>query len=315
VVEINWRATKVMTNDRVEVIVPNSNLAKSQIRNFSQPTTAIRRRILFTAPYEFSPAHIRELVLRAVDGTDGVMSDRKPELLVSDFAADGVLYTLRYFTDQPESVTPNDARVRERIWYAFRRAGIGFPFPQREIRLEMVQQQDRERAKDDKVLERRRSLAGVDLFASLSPDALDLLARLTHTRRFAAGEFILRQGDRGSELYLVEHGSVAILVGADAGKQVAQLGRGQCFGEMSLMTGAVRAAHVRAVEDTAALVVDKAAFQQVLHLEPELAERISELLATRQGQLSAEASKQGAGGAREDKSTAILSKIREFFAL
>lgn len=315
VIEINWRATKVLTNDRVEVIVPNGSLAKSQIRNFSKPTTSIRRKVLFTAPYEYSPAHIRELVQRAIDGTDGVMTDRAPELLVSDFAADGVLYTVRYFTDQPENVTPIDARVRERLWYAFRRANISFPFPQREIRVETVQAGDRERARDDKLAARRRSLAQVDLFASLPQDALDLLAGLTQTRRFAAGEFILHQGDRGSELFLIEHGKVSIRVGAAPGQEVAQLGKGQCFGEMSLMTGAARAAHVRAVEDVAALVVDKAAFQQVLHLQPELAERISQLLASRQEQLSAQASKQSGVVQIEDKSQAILSKIKEFFAI
>lgn len=315
VIEINWRATKVLTNDRVEVIVPNGSLAKSQIRNFSKPTTAIRRKVLFTAPYEYSPAHIRELVQRALDGTDGVMTDRAPELLVSDFAADGVLYTVRYFTDQPENVTPIDARVRERLWYAFRRANISFPYPQREIRVETVQSGDRERARDDKLAARRRSLAQVDLFATLPQDALDMLAGLTQTRRFAAGEFILHQGDRGSELFLIEHGKVSIRVGPAPGQEVAQLGKGQCFGEMSLMTGAARAAHVRAIEDVAALVVDKAAFQQVLHMEPQLAERISQLLASRQEQLSAQASKQSGATQVDDKSQAILSKIKEFFAI
>ena len=37
VIEVNWRATTVMTIDDVEVIVPNGALAKAPIRNFSQP--------------------------------------------------------------------------------------------------------------------------------------------------------------------------------------------------------------------------------------------------------------------------------------
>ena len=43
VVEINWRATKVITLEQVEVIVPNGMLAKAPIVNYSKPSPVVRR--------------------------------------------------------------------------------------------------------------------------------------------------------------------------------------------------------------------------------------------------------------------------------
>ena len=43
VIEINWRATRLLTIDRVEVTVPNNLLARAPIQNFSKPTKLVRR--------------------------------------------------------------------------------------------------------------------------------------------------------------------------------------------------------------------------------------------------------------------------------
>jgi CRP-like cAMP-binding protein len=65
-------------------------------------------------------------------------------------------------------------------------------------------------------------------------------------------------------------------------KEVATLSDGQFFGEMSLMTGAMRAATVVAKSDVECYIVDKEAFQEILQEKPELAGIISDILARRQ---------------------------------
>ncbi len=53
---------------------------------------------------------------------------------------------------------------------------------------------------------------------------------------------------------------------------VATLGRGHCFGEMSLLTGARRTATVRTVEDTELLLLGKAEFRDILLADPKVVE-------------------------------------------
>lgn len=311
VTEINWRATKVLTNDRIEVVVPNANLARAPIRNFSKPTGLLRRSVVVTAAYGFSPQHVREVLMACVRDTPGVLADPAPSVIVQEFDPDGVRYALRFFVEEAEHVHPLDSAVRERIWYAFRRNGIGIPFPQRVVEVRHTE--------DDAALRAARidrhlaSLRRVDLLAALPEPHLRELAGLLQTRRYAPDEIVLRRGEAGDELFIIEHGEVAVMNDA---VEVARLGKGMFFGEMSLMTGAKRTATVRATRDCALLVVDKASFQQVLHAEPSLAERISAILATRQEQLQ-EASVRESGVFRRetDKGSAILARIKEFFAL
>jgi CRP-like cAMP-binding protein len=93
----------------------------------------------------------------------------------------------------------------------------------------------------------------------------------------------MRQGDPGDSLYVVRGGKVAVQVGVlGASKEIATLGDGQFFGEMSLMTGESRAATVVAKTDVECYIVDKEAFQEILEEKPELAGTISDILSRRQ---------------------------------
>jgi CRP-like cAMP-binding protein len=181
-----------------------------------------------------------------------------------------------------------------------------------------MQSGDSDEAQGAKLAKRRRTLRGVELFDVLPDESVDLLASLVQTRRYAAAEFILRRGDKGSEAFIVEHGTVAVVVEQSPGafSEVARLGTGKVFGEMSLLTGAVRAASVRAVDDVSLLVIDKVAFQQVLQQSPELAERLAEVLAQRNAQLEREQARTaGLADSAGDGSSAILARLREFFSI
>ena len=56
VVEVNWRATKVITLDEAYVIVPNGQLAQASIRNFTKPESWSRRSLFVVTPYDVSPS-------------------------------------------------------------------------------------------------------------------------------------------------------------------------------------------------------------------------------------------------------------------
>jgi len=317
VTEINWRATKVLTNDQVELIVPNGILAKAPIANFTQPSRVSRRIVNVQAPYEAPAERVQAVLLEAVTGTAGVLEQPPPFVLLVDFADSGIEYWLHYFIDEFERRNHIDSRVRVRIWYAFKRTGISIPFPIRDVRTQdtvAVGERDQER----RMVRRTRLLRRVDFLDLLPEETIAKLAALTEVRLYAQGEEVIRQGEEGDELFIIERGHVAVLLAKDKRRvvEVAQLGSGKFFGEMSLMTGEARSATVRALEECELVVVGHTAFKEVLMAAPELAERISEVLAKRQAQLDERASNPSVVTGQETaRSGVLLKRIRDFFSL
>jgi CRP-like cAMP-binding protein len=166
---------------------------------------------------------------------------------------------------------------------------------------------------------RKSCLEHVDFLAALSEESRLELATRSRTCHFMPGEIILRQGDLGSEFYVVQKGEVAVLLGLGEGNvaEVARLGAGKFFGEMSLMTGASRTATVQAMSDTELVEVSKEAFHALLVKDPHLAEAVTEVLVQRQSEIEENLSQLTSEDDDDAnlKSIALLSKIRNFFAL
>ena len=318
VIEINWRATKLVTNDQVEIIVPNGTIAKASIRNLSKPAKVLRRSIQVHAAYAFSPDHVREVLLKAILDAPGILREPKPTVIVREFDPDGAAYVLRYFMEASEHIHVMDSMVRERIWYGFRRAGIDIPYAQRDVHMYQIPVEDQAQTRAMHISRRQHDLRRVDLFDAVSDELLGELAESIHTRRYAPNEIILRRGDEGDQLFIIEHGEVAISIEQDDGQQIeiARLGKGKFFGEMSLMTGAKRTATVKSTRECALLVVGKGDFQSILHKAPEIAERISATLAKRQAQMhQTTTGMQQTAQIQQSQSGIILQKIKDFFSL
>ncbi|HMY19968.1 MAG TPA: mechanosensitive ion channel family protein, partial [Polyangium sp.] len=203
VVEINWRATTVLTSDQVELIIPNAVLAKSTIHNFTKPTANSRREIFVQGPYEVAPQKAIDALLSATKDVDGILSFPAPTAQTRSFADSGIEYRLTYFIDDFAQRDHIDSDVRQRIWYAFQRAGISIPFPIRTVHVHTVTDEARAEAAKLEVAKRKASLLRVDFLRLLPEEALDRLASLSRTLPFMPGEAIIRQGDPGSELYIV----------------------------------------------------------------------------------------------------------------
>ncbi len=98
----------------------------------------------------------------------------------------------------------------------------------------------------------------------------------------AAGDYIFREGDLGTEMYILRSGQVEILrnIGGEP-RQLALLDRGDFFGEMSLLEELPRTASARAVTEVAVLVIDGSTFDRMLHGNPEIAVRMMRKLSRR----------------------------------
>ncbi|MBX3273479.1 MAG: mechanosensitive ion channel family protein [Sandaracinaceae bacterium] len=318
VVEINWRATRLMTIDRVEVTVPNNTLARAAIRNFSRPTHAVRRQVRVVAPMATPPARVHRLLAEAVTEVDGVLDEPSPDIQTLDFNERGVEYRVRYFLQAYDQREVIDSRVRDRIWYALRRAALAIPPPQRTVTMIEHNAASAQLEHAAQIVDIEKALARVTLFAPLPDVLLHEVAMHTERRLYAPGEVVIQQGDVGHELFIVERGALDVLVDVHDGMEhIASVGVGDVFGEMSLMTGAERSATVRTTAESTLLVVSKETLQPVLEASPELAEKFSQILAAREAALG-DHSRGSMAPSRErveQRSSELLTRIREFFSI
>ena len=78
-----------------------------------------------------------------------------------------------------------------------------------------------------------------------------------YSKTFAPGEDIIQIGDAGRNAYFIENGSVEVtLPGKDGIKVLARLGKGEIFGEMSIIDDAPRSATVTAKENTEVIIIE-----------------------------------------------------------
>ena len=97
-----------------------------------------------------------------------------------------------------------------------------------------------------------------------------------------AGEFVFREGDLGTEMYIVHDGKVEIskdVHGED--KLLAVLEKGDFFGEMAILEDLPRAATARAVTDCTLLQINGSTFDQMMRSTPEIAVRMMRKLSRR----------------------------------
>jgi putative ABC transport system ATP-binding protein len=104
-------------------------------------------------------------------------------------------------------------------------------------------------------------LRPIELFKTLTPRQLTDIAEKMSKRHYDAGETILRTGDPGEEFFLVSDGEVEVV---RADREVARLGPGDFFGEVSLITGEPRNATVVAQKAVDAYVLGKTDFEAAL---------------------------------------------------
>jgi len=119
--------------------------------------------------------------------------------------------------------------------------------------------------------ERMEVLRKAGLFQYCTYRELMVVCQITEPRTVPAGTVLFRDGDEGTECFIVEQGSVAI---DKRGTRLAVYGRGDYFGEMSFIDAPARSADAIALEETEFLVIHRDRFLQMLKQDSELAAKL-----------------------------------------
>ncbi len=304
---ITWRAVKIRTFTNHILLASHSNISKEAI-DIAPRDNLNARLVFFNTLYTDSPAKTIHIVREAVREADNVSQKITPIVRIRSLAADGIDWEVKYWLVDYAKHNDTDALVRQRIWYAFRRAGINFAFPTRTLHVERKAKRDETQTDGRGFIDR---LSAVDIFAPLSSEETAKLAGASVSHVFAPGESVIRAGDEGSSMFVVHQGRVSVQI-TDNGKPrtVAVLGEGDFFGEMALFTGEPRAANVVALEETEVLEIGHQAMKQLFDTNPDLVDSLSHIIAERRLGLTAKPENQEDG---KEASEGIIASIKRFF--
>lgn len=127
------------------------------------------------------------------------------------------------------------------------------------------------------------ALEEAPLFQSLTSGEIAFLRERVHLRSFKSGAWLLECGQDSPGLCVIRSGLVAVIVRDDAGleRELASLGKGECVGEMALMTGEPCSATVRAITDTEAWFIERRDFVDLVDHCPGLWHNLGRILSQR----------------------------------
>ena len=136
VVEISPRATTVITNDNIAVIVPNSEFISSKVTNWSYTNRDVRLNFPIGVSYKSDPEQVRRALLEVATAHPGVLGSPKADVLLQEFGDSSINFVLRVWT-RDYTTTPGSLRsdLNYAIWTKFQQENIEIPFPQRDLHI------------------------------------------------------------------------------------------------------------------------------------------------------------------------------------
>src|SRR6266850_254598 len=315
--EINWRSTRLCTNDDIYLDIPNNEMVSHQIVNLHYPTQVHAMRIRIGIDYDVPPNRVKDALGRAAQSANGVLPTPPVKIFLVDFGDHAVTYEIKYYMGNHARINEVNDAVRTNVWYELKRQRIKVPYPIQDLYLHRPAVRSVQEDHD----EARAILRGEPLFDCLSDSQIANLVKQSELNHFGRGERVIEEGAEGDSMFILLRGAAQVSIAKNGSTiPVATLSSGDCFGEMSLLTGEKRSATVRAEGDCYVMEISKDMMGGVIRQSPDCLRQLSELLAKRKmetdGILKDAASSSADQAAKHREYTAtFLKRLKTFFAL
>lgn len=287
VVDINWRTTRLQTEEQTSVVLPNSLLGTMVVTNLFQPAHATRfdTEIVLdsTVPVDRARRILRGAVL-SLSGSPGFV-DREPDILIDEVVERGV-HKVRYWIEPWEGTTPSRSEdlVQRALLAHLRQADLAPSLPKTVFYSELSAREHDGLSLQD----RSQLLRRVDLLASLDDDERSSLARRMRRVERASGQDLLSAGEDSTEMFILAEGLLEVIsFRTGSPNRVAVIEPGECVGEMSLFAGHARTATVRALTDIVAWEITTDDLQALFDEHVEVLEKVGDIVAARLAERSA----------------------------
>lgn len=130
---IGLRTTTVTTRDDRYIILPNTNLTRNEIINWTYQDVASRFEVSVGVDYSSDVSLVMKIMKEAALQQDMILKDPQPFVRFNDYQDSAILFTVYFWCDEVFRVENIKSNLRIRIFEEFRRQNVPIPFPQRVI--------------------------------------------------------------------------------------------------------------------------------------------------------------------------------------
>lgn len=135
IVEIGLRATKIRNPDNLIIVIPNNEIMRRDIINYTASGPHIRVRIPIGIAYDADVEKARRLILHSAAAVPGVKETPEPVVILRSFGEFSVDLQLRVWIDDARKRRAVADAITERIMRVFDEHGIEIPYPKRDLYL------------------------------------------------------------------------------------------------------------------------------------------------------------------------------------
>lgn len=311
VIDISWRSTRLRNFKNTEVIIPNEAVANAKIINWNRTDKDfmcegyVTFLTLSFHPHH-NPEHIMQLLYDALKVVKPVDGREQLDLNWVKFAgvdAYGLKFVVAFDCINRKLKFSQQSVVLLAVHKIMTHAGITMTTGylkshiSEDVGLESLASKkitttDLKTVTSDQVqgniynesIKNQVLLSRVPLFAALQTAQIQLISENSEKLHVNSDYQVIKQGDKDNRLFIIADGTVSIQLNKSDKEKVelARMGVGEFFGEMSLMTGEPRSANVISLRPSSFLIVQKETIQTILSQNQESADIMAKILAERQ---------------------------------
>lgn len=134
--DLGIRATIVRTLDSDNLILPNSQLVQSTVKNLTLRDRFYRLRVVVGVSYDADQALVKDTLMKTLEELAWRSREHEPVVLLVDFGASSVDWEASVWIENPWSAKRGKSDLREAIWWAFQEARITIAYPQLDLHLD-----------------------------------------------------------------------------------------------------------------------------------------------------------------------------------
>jgi small-conductance mechanosensitive channel len=276
VIELNWRATHVLTARRDLAIVPNSTIAKSKIVNVSSPSGIHGNSVTLQVGSRTPPLFATEVIERALLNCRLILPEPAPVITTKTINGVYSEFEITFFTETLALARPAQNEWFDLIYRHLAAAAIDLASPENASTpvsgAVRPAQSPAERVVDL-----------VEIFAPLTPAERAIIAVKLKPHTFDKGERLLEPGTLPQSMFVIGSGVLSFSrKNGNVDIEVLRLGPGDHYGEIGVLTNKPSTATIVALTPVALYELPKVDLAGVVEARPEVAHELARAMARRQ---------------------------------
>jgi len=267
VLEINWRATHLLSAQGNLIVIPNNATARARITNFSRPSELHGVSVTIEVTPEARPQRVLDALDRAIKGCRVALSRPEPSVTVKRMGANAVEYEMTCYV---ASMANKPAAANQLFDLAHRHlASAGIDLRPLAVPYGKPAASDR----------RLRLLSTVSIFQALDDTDLSQLAERLSRHEYEPGQPVVASTDVTDYLLLVDTGVLSVAATQNGENvEVARLGPGDAFGESGVLAGIPMQVAITTMTGAVLYRLDKTDLTPILQARPEVGSGMCRLL-------------------------------------